>query len=56
MGEEKTFSREFKMQEFIDYADQQSDGAAPFKEMNNNDVTYLHMRTKALDTWNKMIE
>ena len=46
---------EFKMQEFMSFADWQSEGAAPFKQVDSTDFKYLHMRTKALETWNKFV-
>ena len=55
MGADHILSYEFRMQEFIDFADQQSEGAAPFKKITSSEIKYLHMRTKALETWENII-
>lgn len=44
------------MQEFMSFADYQSEGAAPFKHIDSSDFKYLHMRTKALETWDQLLQ
>jgi len=44
------------MEDFTNFANEQSEGAAPFKDVDSNDVKYLHMRTKALETWERVVQ
>ena len=44
------------MEDFTNFANEQSEGAAPFKDVDSSDLKYLHMRTKALETWERVVQ
>ena len=48
LGDEAILTHEFCMLAFINIADEQSEGAAPFKKVNSNDIIYLSMKTIAI--------